>query len=81
LGRVMYGNVGTDRRMDMTVTGPAANQVVRLEAATKTAGAAIVASAEFAEACPEPTRPIGRQALRGIPGETALFTLDGLPEG
>ena len=28
-GKVMYGNVGTARRLDLTVTGSAANEVER----------------------------------------------------
>ncbi|MAS44857.1 MAG: hypothetical protein CML46_06200 [Rhodobacteraceae bacterium] len=74
-GRVMHGNVGTDRRLDMTVTGPAANQVVRLETATKAAGVPVIASAEFAALCPEEMVPIGARELPGIPGLTELFAL------
>lgn len=75
VGRVMYGNVGAERRMDMTVTGPAANQVARLENASKFAGAPVIASAEFAGLHEGETISIGARALRGMPGETELFTL------
>jgi class 3 adenylate cyclase len=30
IGSLMYGNIGIDRRLDFSVTGPAANEVVRL---------------------------------------------------
>jgi adenylate cyclase len=34
-GKVMYGNIGTERRLNFSVTGPAANEVVRLEGLCK----------------------------------------------
>ncbi|MCR9138241.1 MAG: adenylate/guanylate cyclase domain-containing protein [Alphaproteobacteria bacterium] len=35
MGKVVLGNVGIPERLDMTVTGPSANHVTRLEALTK----------------------------------------------
>jgi adenylate cyclase len=37
-GDVMYGNVGSARRLDFTATGPAVNEVCRLEAQCKILG-------------------------------------------
>jgi adenylate cyclase len=35
VGQVMYGNVGTERRLDFTVIGPAANEVALLDGLSK----------------------------------------------
>ena len=48
-GEVMYANVGVAGRLDFTVTGPAVNQVARLESLSKALGRPVVASAAFAE--------------------------------
>ncbi len=47
MGRVMYGNVGTDRRLDFTTIGPTVNQVTRLEGLCKSLGTSLVASENF----------------------------------
>jgi adenylate cyclase len=43
-GDVMYGNVGSARRLDFTATGPATNEVCRLEALCKTLAVPLVIS-------------------------------------
>ena len=50
VGKVMYGNVGIDRRMDMTVTGPAVNEAARMESLCKPLKTPIIASQEFQRA-------------------------------
>jgi adenylate cyclase len=49
VGEVMYGNVGTDERLDFTVIGRAVNEAARLQGLTKQLGHAVIASASFAE--------------------------------
>ncbi len=44
----MYGNVGTDERLDFTVIGRPVNQAARLQGLTKHLGEPVLASAEFA---------------------------------
>lgn len=51
MGKVMYGDVGIDRRMDMTVTGPAVNETARMESLRKPLNAPAIAPQEFQNAC------------------------------
>jgi adenylate cyclase len=48
VGEVMYGNVGTDERLDFTVIGRAVNEAARLQGLTKHLGHPVLASASFA---------------------------------
>ncbi len=74
-GKVMYGNVGTEQRLDLTVTGPAANEVQRLEGLCKRLGVPVVASAAFAGIHPEALHPLGRHPVTGIADGLEIFTL------
>jgi adenylate cyclase len=49
VGEVMYGNVGTDQRLDFTVIGRAVNEAARLQGLTKQLGHPVLASAAFVE--------------------------------
>ncbi|MBT6442913.1 MAG: adenylate/guanylate cyclase domain-containing protein [Alphaproteobacteria bacterium] len=73
VGQVMYGNVGTTRRLDFTATGVAVNEVTRLEGLTKKLKTPIVASKAFANLYPEPLNPLGRQDAAGIDGGLEVF--------
>jgi adenylate cyclase len=73
LGEVEFGNIGTRRRLDFTVIGPAVNHASRLQDLTKRLGQPILASASFAAACSEDLRPIGTHALRGVTKPVAVF--------
>lgn len=79
LGEVEFGNIGTRRRLDFTVIGPAVNHASRIEGATKSLGEPLVASATFAAATRRPMRALGTLDLRGIEEPVALFA-PGPPE-
>ena len=49
VGEVMYGNVGTDERLDFTVIGRAVNEAARMQELTKQLGHSVLASAPFVE--------------------------------
>jgi adenylate cyclase len=78
IGRVLYGNVGTDQRLDFTVIGPAVNEVSRIEKLCEPLGRSLLVSQAFAEAaatCRSRLVSVGRHRLRGVREETELFAL------
>jgi adenylate cyclase len=74
-GKVMYGNVGTVRRLDLTVTGSAANEVERLEGLSKHLGVPVIASEQFKANYNQDLVPLGRQDVAGIDEGLLAFTL------
>ncbi len=77
LGDVMYGNVGTARRLDFTVIGRAVNEVARLEKCCKTLRKRVVASEEFCRAAPQTSRatPFDLDPALGVSAKQA-YVLD-----
>lgn len=71
-GAVIYGNIGTEKRLDFTATGSAVNVVSRCEALTRSLGAPLIATADFAALVEDPGSDLGRHALRGLDGEIGL---------
>lgn len=75
VGPVMFGNIGTQDRLDFTVIGPAVNRAARLESLTKELGVPVAASAEFNAASTVPLKALGKHALKGVPEPVEVFTL------
>ncbi len=75
VGQVMYGNVGTDRRLDFTVIGPAANEVARLDGLSKKLRTPIVASASFNAESPDELTALGTHEVPGIDRGLEAFTV------
>ena len=73
LGEVLYGNIGSEDRLDFTAIGPAINLTARLEPLTRDLGRPIIVSAAFADTCTSPIEELGAFALRGFDGQTEIF--------
>jgi uncharacterized protein (DUF427 family)/class 3 adenylate cyclase len=75
LGDVSYGNIGVEGRLDFTVTGPAVNEVARLEGLSKQLAKPVVASEAIAVLAPAELSSLGVHSLRGVPDPMEVFTL------
>jgi len=76
IGEVMYGNIGTENRLDFTVIGPAVNLVSRMEPLTRDLEPPVILSRPFAERCGHPTRSLGPKTFKGIEAPQEVFALD-----
>jgi len=79
VGELLYGNVGSPRRLDFTVLGPAVNEAARIEALCGSLEQAVVVSSAFAEAAGAARSrlvSLGRYAMKGVARPQEMFTLD-----
>jgi adenylate cyclase len=79
VGELLYGNVGSPRRLDFTVLGPAVNEAARIEALCGSLEQTVIVSSAFAEAAGAARSrlvSLGRYALKGVQQPQELFTLD-----
>lgn len=79
VGDLLYGNVGSPRRLDFTVLGPAVNEAARIEALCGSLDQSVVVSWAFAEAAGAARSrlvSLGRYALKGVSRPQEMFTLD-----
>ncbi|MEL6808520.1 MAG: adenylate/guanylate cyclase domain-containing protein [Pseudomonadota bacterium] len=77
VGTVIYGNVGTARRLDFTATGPAVGLASRCEEMTRTLDIPLLATGAFADLCPTKGTEQGAHSLRGFkdPVKLVSYTL------
>jgi adenylate cyclase len=79
VGELLYGNLGSPRRLDFTVLGPAVNEAARMEALCGSLDQNVIVSSAFADAAGEARRQLvslGRYAMKGVARPQELFTLD-----
>jgi adenylate cyclase len=80
VGEVLYGNIGSDDRLDFTVVGPAVNEVSRIASMCSSVDRPLLTSTAFQAGVDGAGRKYlvstGRYALRGIGHAQDLFTLD-----
>ena len=74
-GNITYGNIGTMKRLDFTVIGPAVNEAARIEGLCKSLEEPVLISSVFAQSVPGELRSLGRHSLRGVRGEEEIFAL------
>ena len=74
-GDVVYGNIGTARRLDFTVVGPAVNEVSRMETLGKELGREVLLSQSIAQRCGHPVLGLGPHELRGTAGAREMYGL------
>jgi adenylate cyclase len=74
-GDVVYGNIGTARRLDFTVIGAAVNEVSRMEALGKTLGRPLLLSHSIAHRCGRPVLSLGTHELRGVAGTREIYVV------
>ncbi len=72
-GRVMYGNIGSKRRLDFTVLGQAVNIAARVESLCAQTGHPLLFSGDFADELPGGQKGIGKFALKGLDEEMEIF--------
>jgi len=79
VGELLYGNLGSPRRLDFTVLGPAVNEAARIEALCASLDQKVVVSSAFAEAAGAARGglvSLGRYAMKGVARPQELFTVD-----
>jgi adenylate cyclase len=74
-GNVLYGNVGTDTRLEFTVTGAAANYAARVEGYCKILGESLLVSTEFARLFPFNYVSLGLHHFKGYDTPQELLTV------
>ena len=64
-GEVLYGNIGSETRLDFTVLGQAVNTAARIEGLCNRFGEPVLFSQDFADRLAEPTRLVAEETLKG----------------
>src|SRR5438445_1921537 len=73
VGDVMYGNIGSDTRLDFTVIGPAVNLTARIESMCRQLGRQLLLSADFVEAGGISAQSLGAFSLKGVGADQEIF--------
>lgn len=73
-GAAVYGNVGTERRLDFTVTGTSVAIVSRLEGLTRKVEARLLATGDFVNLVSDEPQKLGRHSLRGFDEDIEVFS-------
>jgi adenylate cyclase len=77
-GRILYGNIGAENRLDFTVIGPAVNQTARIAGMHRSVGQNLIFSQVVQNAvngAEHDMVSLGRYMLRGVATPMELFTI------
>ena len=77
IGEVLYGNIGTNERLEFTVIGSVANETARIEGKCRDLGLPILVSEAFAATHPGPWRDMGEHEMRNVTRPMRLFAPSG----
>jgi adenylate cyclase len=73
VGDVMYGNIGSDTRLDFTVIGPAVNLTARIESMCRQLGRQLLLSSDFVAAGKISAQSLGAFSLKGVGADQEIF--------
>jgi adenylate cyclase len=73
LGDVMYGNIGSDTRLDFTVIGPAVNLTARIESLCRQLGRQLLLSSDFVRTGGIDAQSLGSFSLKGVGADQEIF--------
>jgi len=73
VGDVMYGNIGSDTRLDFTVIGPAVNLTARIESMCRQLGRPLLLSSDFVAGGHLAATSLGSFSLKGVAADQELF--------
>lgn len=76
-GEVLYGNIGSETRIDFTVLGPAVNTAARIEGLCSELDRAILFSDAIATRVAEPAVVVAEKVLKGHSIASEVFTTTG----
>jgi adenylate cyclase len=75
IGDVMYGNIGSDTRLDFTVIGPAVNLTARIESMCKELDRSLLLSAAFVRASGIEAELVGEFVLKGLHAKQRIYAV------
>lgn len=75
IGDVMYGNIGSDTRLDFTVIGPSVNLTARIESMCKELDRSLLLSEDFVRTSAVMADPLGEFSLKGVGAKQRIFAL------
>lgn len=82
-GDILYGNIGSENRLDFTVIGPIVNQTARISGLHHSVGQSVILSQEVQRAGADAGHDLvslGRYMLRSVAEPIELFTIYEAPE-
>jgi len=71
----MYGNIGSDTRLDFTVIGPAVNLTSRIDSMSKDLDRSLLLSGEFVRVSGIKAEVLGEFVLKGVGAKQPIYAV------